>query len=142
MSSPLIRMLIEDHGYATVTEENVDAFLAGNDFSVLFFPGDPERMADSNDVAVILPELMKVFGEIMVPAVVDRESERALQLRFRFNSFPTLVFLRGDGYLGALSQVKDWSVYLEEISAMLAKDPGAPPPYRFPDGCQAAGAPQ
>ena len=142
MSSPLIRMLVEEQGYATVTEDNIDAFLAGNDFSVLFFSGDPERIADSNDVAVILPELMKVFGEIMVPAVVEREPERALQLRYRFSSFPTLVFLRGDGYLGALSQVKDWSVYLEEITAMLSQEPSAPPPYKFPEGCYAAGAPQ
>ena len=34
MPSPLIRMLVEDQGYAEVTEETIDAFLAANDFSI------------------------------------------------------------------------------------------------------------
>ncbi len=142
MPSPLIRMLVQDHGYVTVTEDNVDDFLAANDYSVLFFSGDPARIADSNDVAVILPELMKVFGEVMAPGVVAREAERQLQLRFRFTAFPTLVFLRGDGYLGAISQVKDWDVYLTEIAALIQQEPVEPPPYQFPEGCYVAGAPR
>lgn len=140
MPSPLIRMLVEDHGYASVTEQSVDGFLAANDYSVLFFAGDPARIGDSNDVAVVLPELMKVFGEVLVPGVVAPEAERALQLRYRFTFFPTLVFLKGDGYLGAISQVKDWNVYLAEIAELLSKEPSAPPPYKFPEGCVPAGA--
>ena len=140
MFSPLTRMLIDDHGYALVDEQGVDEFLQGNAFSALFFPGDAERLAESDDVAVILPELMKIFGDRVVPAVVSRgEAERALQRRYRFNTLPTLVFLKGDKYLGGISRVRDWQDYVRDITGILEREPSEPPRFKFPDGCISAG---
>ncbi|WP_127075880.1 hydrogenase-1 expression HyaE [Rhodomicrobium lacus] len=134
MTSPLIEALPARHGFATVTEVTLDAFLAVHADSVLFFPGDTDRLVESADVAVILPELLKSFPHV-APALVEKSAERALQLRFRFNAFPALVFLRGDGYLGAITRVLNWPDYIAEIRAILASDPSAPPPYKFPDHC-------
>ncbi len=139
MTSPLIEALVERHGFAVVDEASLDDFLLANEHAVLFFPGDAERLVESNDVAVILPEILKVYGRKLAPALVAKASERQLQRRFRFNAFPSLVFMRRDGYLGVLSRVLDWSDYLAEIPAMLAREPSEPPPFEFPDGCYSSG---
>jgi hydrogenase-1 operon protein HyaE len=134
MSSPLIDALLRRHGFAAVNEGNLDAFLAASERSVLFFAGDSERLVESADVAVVLPELVKRFSGL-VPALVEKAAERPLQLRYRFNAFPALVFLRGDGYLGAISRLLSWADYLAEIEAILARAPSEPPPYTFPERC-------
>jgi hydrogenase-1 operon protein HyaE len=139
MTSPLIEALVARHGFAVVDEESLDDFLGANEHSVLFFPGDAERLVESNDVAVILPEILKVYGKKLAPALVAKASERQLQRRFRFNAFPSLVFMRGGGYLGVLSRVLDWSDYMAEIPALLARDVSEPPPFEFPEGCYSSG---
>lgn len=136
MFSTLTQMLLDDQGYTQVDESNVDSFLSSHEHAVLFFPGDAERLAESDDVAVILPELIKAFGGQITPAVVARgEAERALQRRYRFNAFPTLVFLRRGGYLGAISRVQDWQDYVRDIGEICARESTAPPPFEFPKGC-------
>jgi hydrogenase-1 operon protein HyaE len=142
MQSPLIRALTERHGIPVVDETSVDAFLSVKAYSVLFFAGDAERLVESDDVAVILPELLRAIPVPVTAAVVaSGEAERALQRRYRFNAFPALVFLRGDGYLGVLTRVLDWQDYLRDISEILSRDPSAPPRFELPEGCVSAGAP-
>ncbi len=142
MTTPLIEALTHRHGFAVVDEASVGAFLAAHDCSVLFFPGDAGRLVESNDVAVILPEILKAYGKRLAPALVAPSAERALQRRFRFNAFPSLVFLRRDGYLGVLSRVLDWSDYMTSIPLILAREASEPPPFEFPDGCHSAGLPR
>jgi hydrogenase-1 operon protein HyaE len=132
MSSPLIDALVERHGFGLVGEANVDAFLDAHEHSLLFFPGDPDRLVESNDAAVIIAELMKSFGGRLAPALVEQPSERVLQRRFRFKSFPAFVFLRGQGYLGVITGLLDWQDYFTEIEAILARDPSEPPPFALP----------
>lgn len=139
MPTPLIEALTTRHGFTLVDTESIDRFLDASEHSVLFFPGDAERLVESNDVAVILPEILKGYGAKLKPALVAKASERLLQRRFRFNAFPSLVFMRGNGYLGVLSRVLDWSEYLSEIPAILARDVSEPPPFEFPDGCYTNG---
>jgi hydrogenase-1 operon protein HyaE len=132
--------LTKRHGFAALNEATVDAFLSPNAQSVLFFPGDSERLVESADVAVILPEIVKAFPGLAA-AVIDKPAERALQLRYRFNAFPALVFMRRDGYLGAISGVLAWPDYIAEITAILARDASEPPPYKFPERCAPQVAP-
>jgi hydrogenase-1 operon protein HyaE len=135
MPSPLIDALTAKHGFASVNAETVDAFLQSHSESVLFFPGDSERLVESDDVAVILPQILEQFQCRVAPALVEKKAERALQLRYRFSAFPALVFCRGDGYLGAICRVLDWQDYISETAAILAREPSDPPPYKFPEGC-------
>ena len=134
MPSPLIDALTTKHGFPIVNEATVDAFLKANEYSVLFFAGDAERLVESDDVAVILPEILKLFP-MLAPALVEKPAERPLQLRYRFNAFPALVLLRKEGYLGAISRLLGWQEYLSEVRAILARDPSEPPPYKFPERC-------
>ena len=78
MFSPLLQSVIQRHGYRTISAEDHDDITAETDFACLFFSGDAARLAESDDVAVILPELEKIFEAVFTPFVVERDSERAL----------------------------------------------------------------
>lgn len=138
MSTPLIDALVSRHGFTLIDEAAAGAFLHAHEYALLFFPGDAERLVESNDVAVILPEIMKVYGRRIAPAVVAKTAERALQKRYLFNAFPAIVFTRRGGYLGHISRVLDWQDYLSEIPQILAREVSTPK-FDFPDGCYSNG---
>jgi hydrogenase-1 operon protein HyaE len=138
--SPLLKSVIEKADLPVVTAETVDAFLDAHDFNVLFFSGDWERLVESNDVAVVLPEFLNFAPDIGV-GVVARDAERALQLRYRFNKFPALVITRGTGYLGVIMGMRDWVDYGVEFAEIFQREVSEPPPFQFPDGCAANGMP-
>lgn len=127
MPSQLIRDMCATHGYPVLTEETIDAYLQEHENVVLFFTENPVHFPESNDVAVILPELMKLFGGRLAAALIDRESERALHKRYNFKGWPSLVFLRRGQYLGVITRIKDWDVYLREFDRILRSDPVPPP---------------
>lgn len=132
MATSLLDRLSSELGFPLLDADGVDRFLDANGHSVLFFSGDPDQYPEANDVAVILPELMAVFGDRCGAAVVERRAERQLQARFGFSVWPTLVLLRGDQYLGAISRVQDWPVYLEEFARLLVAEPRRPPTVGVP----------
>lgn len=123
MSSELIKQMVATHGYPMVTEETLEAFLSAHEHTVLFFTEDPKQYPESNDVAVILPELCRQFPDRFQVAVVERGCEHRLHRRFPFDSWPALVFMRQDQYLGAISRVQDWGVYQGEIMRLLNAAP-------------------
>lgn len=132
MFSPLLASIIERNGYPVVDEHDVETRTAGLEHAVLFLAGDADRLMESNDVAVILPELVAASGDRLAAVVAARASERALQRRYRFSAFPALVFLRRGEYLGAISRVRDWSDYIREIREILSRQPSQPPPFKLP----------
>jgi hydrogenase-1 operon protein HyaE len=70
MSHVLIDRLIDELGYARVTLDNHDEFVAMPGMNLLFFPGDPTTVKDATDVAVVLPELLKIFDGQLKPGVI------------------------------------------------------------------------
>lgn len=132
MSSSLLESLTEQEGYPLLDEASLPGFLEEGANRVLFFTGDPAKHPETLDVAVILPELMKVFGDRCRAGVVGRAAEESLQRRFGFSAWPALVFLRGDRYLGSIERVKDWAVYLSEIDRLLSAEPSRPPGIGIP----------
>lgn len=130
--SPLLEAVIGRRNWPVVNTESYTDFVQEHRFTVLFHPGDWERLGESNDVAVILPELETAFQGVFKVAVVDRLSERKLQATYRFPAFPALVFLRDGDYLGAIPRVLDWDDYLREIARILSLKPSAPPPFPMP----------
>jgi len=135
MYSPLIENMIEMYGYPIVTEDNIDVFLNENEQVVLFFTENANNYPESNDVAIILPELMKVFKDHLAAAVVHRESERPLQRRYRFRGYPALVFLCNGQYLGAITKVRDWTEYLDEFKTIFDSEVSEPPAFDLDKIC-------
>ncbi len=127
MFSPLTQNMIEQYDYPIVTEDTLDAFTGRHDSVVLFFTEDAKKFPETDDVAMILPELVKAFGGRFQAAVVARPDQYKLQRRYAFREWPTLVFLRAGEYLGAISRVQDWHDYLEQIEQILAAEPGQAP---------------
>jgi hydrogenase-1 operon protein HyaE len=128
MTTPLLRALTERHGLAVVDTSSIDAFLAPAQgecpHSLLFFAGDAAQRAETNDVAAILPELLRAFAGKLRGAVVARAAEDQLKTRFQVYVFPSLVVARGFDPVGVLPKILDWSEYRQKIEACL--DPAAP----------------
>jgi len=116
---PLLERLVRDCGVPEVDSDSVDAFLAAPGNAVLFFSEDPKQYPESADVAVILPELVKAFGGCMRAAFVARASERELQKRYGFARWPALIFLRDGEYVGAITGIHDWDVFLNKVQGLL-----------------------
>lgn len=137
--SPLLDGVIARRGWPVVGLDTYRDFLASHDYTVLFFSGDWERLGESNDVAVILPEVESAFQGVFKTAVVERAAERKLQAIYRFPAFPALVFLRNGDYLGALTRVLDWDDYLRETARILESEPSEPPPFPMPGALRPRG---
>jgi len=140
MSSPLIDHLLKNQGYPLLDQHSFDDWVAAQPFSLLFFTEEPKRFPESNDVAVILPELVKVFPQLS-PAVISRDSEKALQSRYNFSQWPTLVILAQGQYLGQISRVQNWDEYLQQLNHIIklipTRDPGQSAPAPQPvNACQ------
>ncbi len=131
MPSPLINRLVDELDYPLLDQSNFDDFVKSAPFSVLFFTEEPKRFPESNDVAVILPELVKTFPQL-TPAVVSTDAEKALQGRYNFTVWPALVFLKEGRYLGTITKVQNWDVYMAEIGSILALEPKRDPGIGIP----------
>lgn len=123
---PLIDRLAREAGACDVDPAGIEAFEAASGDAVLFFGGDPVRFPECLDVAVVLPELQAAYGGLRI-GIVPREVEDALARRYAVQRWPSLVFLRGGGYLGTVSGMKDWDDYLRELQILRAATPGRRP---------------
>ncbi|MDK1389471.1 hydrogenase accessory protein [Sinorhizobium sp. 8-89] len=126
MPSAVVRALSERVRLPVVDETNIDVFLASTTGepvnAVLFFTGDPSQRPEVDDVAVILPELLRLFRGRLRGAVVRRTAEDKLKTRFNVVVMPSLVVTWRDQLVGVLGNVRDWSEYIEKIGACLAPD--------------------
>jgi hydrogenase-1 operon protein HyaE len=132
LNHPLIQRLIDEYGYPTVGLEDHDAFAADPRVGVLFFAGEPKKFGETVDVAVVLPEIVSAFDGRLRPAVVTKEAEKELQLKYGFREWPSLVFVREGGWLGTISRIRNWQEYLDEISEILRSEPRRPPGFKIP----------
>ena len=125
MSHALIDRLVGELGFTKVSMENHDDFVATPGMNVLFLPGDPKTVKDATDVAVVLPELLEAFpGTLNVGVVTDTFGAGVkLKRLYGFTHFPSLVFVRGGGYVGTISRIRDWQEYLALINELLVAEP-------------------
>ncbi|WP_078119267.1 thioredoxin domain-containing protein [Thiosocius teredinicola] len=132
MPSPLIAQLVAEHGYPVLDAQNLASTLESDSTVVLFFTEDPKRYPESNDVAVVLPELARAFPDRFIPMVVDRQLEDQLKLVYDITVWPSLVFLRRGRFLGKISKIRDWSEYMERIPEILDNAPSHNPGVGIP----------
>ena len=133
MTSPLIERLFQEHGFPEIHLGEADGFAAAAVAGVLFLTGDPAQFPETLDVAVVLPELVNAFAGRLRAAVVAREDEKSLQLKYGFRRWPALVFVRDGGYLGVITGIQDWSDYLRQIAALLERQATPPPGFKLPE---------
>jgi hydrogenase-1 operon protein HyaE len=132
MPSPLIKAMIEQYNYPLLNVDNIDEFIQSQQECILFFTENPTRFPESDDVAMILPELIKEYANRFSAAVIEQDSQRKLQARYDFKEWPTLVFLRKGKYLGAISRVQDWNDYIIRINDFITSEPKRVPGIGIP----------
>lgn len=117
---PLVDLLTDVHGYMRLDHADDRPWLdePAKDW-VVFLPGHGKGNAETADVAVILPELVRALRPRLSPAVAGEAAERALLALTGMMSLPALVFLRGDRLLGSIPRVRDWDDYLQRIGEIL-----------------------
>ena len=128
----LVEKMIAQHQYPLLSELPIDSFLAEHENVVLFFTHDVVRYPESNDVAMILPELVSYFNHSFTPAVISMDIQDELQNTYGFLKWPALVFLRNSNYLGHICKVQDWSDYISQITAILKSKPKPAPGFIIP----------
>ena len=142
IAAPLLTHLVSKHHAQWVDQDNVDTWRMQQDGdAVLLFAGDPVRFPEGQDVAAVLPELMKAFPQRFVVAVVPRDNEDAVARRYGSQRWPTLLFFRDGQYVTALAGMQDWDVYLKAVAAALALPPSRPPTIGIPVVSQSGAAP-
>ncbi len=134
MTHPLIDRLINELGYPEIDLDSHDEFAAQPGMNVLFFAGDPEMSKDTTDVAVVLPELVSAFEGQLTPGVVTDTwgAGKTLKQQYGFSAYPSLVFVRGGEYVGAITRIQDWSEYLDKIAELLVAAPRRAPGFSIP----------
>lgn len=132
MTSTLIDNMIKKYAWPVLGEHDFDQYVNTAGDSVVFFSEDPKRYPESNDVAMILPEIIKTFEGRLRAAVVDWPAQHKMQSRFGFTTWPALVFLREGRYLGVITGVRNWRDYLGEINDLLAGEPVEAPGFALP----------
>lgn len=134
MKHPLIERLLTTHGYPLLDTGTLAAALIDHApaATVLFCTEDPHRFDETLDVAVVLPELARAFDGRLRPAVIARGIEKAVQSRYGFRTWPALVFVRPEGWLGTIEGVRNWDDFLRETAAILASAPRRAPGIGIP----------
>ncbi|MGI2259351.1 hypothetical protein [Shewanella sp. GXUN23E] len=139
MPTSLVERLLKTQGYLQVDSTNLADFLASAHEAVLFFTEDPQRFPESNDVAAILPEIIRHYQPRLTAAVVSRAAQKELQLRFNFSQWPSLVFIRDGVRLGVISRVQSWGDYIAQIDELLARPTREQIPLRHIDSLAQGG---
>ncbi|WP_298282163.1 hydrogenase [Acidocella sp.] len=116
--SPGLRRLLQMTGVNALTETTLEAFLAGG-LAALLFTGNAARYPEIEDLAVVMPELMKEFPGAFRIGVIDPDAERKLAARFKITVRPTLVFVKGGEVVLALPRMRDWAEYVREIAPLV-----------------------
>lgn len=122
MFSQLIHNMIQKHNIPVLDKTCVDEFLSSHSKAVLFFSENPQRYPESNDVAMVLPELLKHFEELS-GAIISPHDEHHLQKQFDFTAWPALAFFRDGKYLGAITGIQNWEDYILTIPKLFMSDP-------------------
>ncbi len=124
---PFVQRLIEASDRPAVDIDGLAAFLNEPGTWVLFCGGDPTQYPECLDVAVVLPELARHFAGRFAYAVAAPELEPALRAGYGIQHWPTLLGLRDGEYVGVVSGMQDWTVYIERIAALLDAPVSRPP---------------
>ncbi len=105
-------------GVDALSETTLDGFLEGG-LVALLFTGNAARYPEIEDLAVVMPELMKEFPGAFRVGVIDPDAERKLAVRFKITVRPTLVFVKQGEVVLSLPRMRDWAAYVREIAPLV-----------------------
>jgi hydrogenase-1 operon protein HyaE len=129
---PLLARLVRETGAAVLDTSTFDAWAEQAGAAMVVFVEEPERIKETLDLAVIVPELAASRPGLFRIALLPPVAARAVAKRYGFAHWPAFVMLRDGRYLGAVDGIRDWDVYLAELDRLLAAAPSRPPTIGIP----------
>jgi hydrogenase-1 operon protein HyaE len=124
---PLLERLVGLCGAAVLEPGGFDAWAGEPGTALLVFTEDPVLHRETLDLAVIVPELAQALPGRFRTGVLLPAAARALAPRYGFRRWPALVLLKDGRYVGAIDGLREWQVYLDELSRLLESEPTRPP---------------
>lgn len=132
--------LADRHGYTLLDGAGFDDFFRQEGETLVLFADDPQRVPETWDLVVILPELVKSLRCKLRVGLLAPELARALAPRYGIRLWPALLGLRRGAYLGVIEGMKDWSVYAAQLPQLLAAPASRAPGIGIPVQAVGAGA--
>jgi hydrogenase-1 operon protein HyaE len=128
----LLAQLFSRHGYENVSADNIETFLQPPGHALLVFTEDPQRVRETLDLAVIVPELASAFPGRFRIGVLLPVAARGLQPRYGVRRWPAFIVLRDGAYVGAVEGLRNWDEYMGELARLLDAEPSRAPTIGVP----------
>jgi hydrogenase-1 operon protein HyaE len=112
-------------------ETGFQRFVEAQGDGMVLFTQEPDQQPETWDVAVILPEVLKMYPRLRA-SILPPELARQFKSRYGIARWPSLIFVRDGGYVGAIEGMRDWDEYQHEIAEMLKKPIGRAPSIGIP----------
>jgi len=114
---PVFQRLWGKEGFRRVNEENLGEFSSQKGLVLAVFADNPTTFKETIDIAVIAPEIAKVFSEFTRDkGFTDPKVGRAIASRLGLTRLPAVGFYRDGEFLGALQGLKSWGEYVQGLS--------------------------
>jgi hydrogenase-1 operon protein HyaE len=118
----LFARYVATHGFHALPAAGVQEFVALPGDAMLFFSEDPRRVPETWDVAVVLPDLVRLSPRPLRVALLDPTVARALASSYGVDLWPSLVFTREGRILGRIERMRDWDEYAQRIPRIVTED--------------------
>lgn len=138
--SGLVDRLVARHGVADLDEAGFQVFAEASGVCVVLLTEEPDKAAESWDLAVIFPDLLAASGSSPRAAVLRPGSAVAVQKRYGIGRLPALLFLRDGGYVGVIEGLRDWGDFVAEWADMLQKPVSRAPTIGIPVAADTSGS--
>lgn len=132
MPRTLIQRMAQDQDYPWLSADTLTPSLQAVPSLLVLITGNPKDYPEANDLAVVLPELVKVFAGQFQVCVVDEQNERAFAQNYAVTQFPSLVFFKAGQYVDQIARMQDWSEYMKAIPIIVEKSPSRAPTIGIP----------
>jgi hydrogenase-1 operon protein HyaE len=137
---PLLRRLLDLTAAPVLDGQSFERWTRQPGHALLVFADQPVQLRETLDLAVIVPELAAALPGRFRVGVLLAEPARALAVHFGIRRWPALVLLKDGGYVGSVEGLRDWQVYLDELTRLLAAEPTRPPSIGIALRAQSAAA--
>lgn len=125
-------ILRDRYGYTVLDRDSFDVFSGGPGACLILFAEDPQKIPETWDLTIILPEAVKSVSQPLRVGLLPPADARAIAVRYGFRVWPALLALRDGAYLGVIEGLKDWGVYARQIPELLVAEPSRPPSIGIP----------
>lgn len=115
---------LESLGTVRINAETVAAFLQAP-AALILVPGNPTRVREANDAAVIFPDLVRAVsqqtGLELATAFLPTEDEtEALRAELGVLAYPCVLAYREGRFAGVVAQLRPWADYVADTAALFA----------------------